>query len=284
MGCDIHILYQVYDPVTKEWLLVKDHTIAVPNDQIPQLYHQGKAESTTMTSESHNSTVVEEFTEEDYDIYYEALDHFWGNIDRDYLLFAKLAGVRNEYGLLNIHTPRGFPEGLDTRVKELYDDPNFHSHTWLLDAEIEHLDMEELPVTMGSHFIHAAAYEKAKKANPRVKFAWDTIYLYINMKKDEFQFVTGFIYPQAVWDGFDDARKQRELSRPGDFENQSAKGDFDSQSAKGGYGSDRNMVYVQFDALQKKRCRSYPDLMDDLQKIKRAFLEQKVRALICFDN
>ena len=68
--------------------------------------------------------------------YYNELD-----IDRNYQLFEKMAGVRGE--LRNaIDKPRGLPEciNLMTKFKSDYWDSDGHSHSWLNSKELAELD------------------------------------------------------------------------------------------------------------------------------------------------
>lgn len=64
------------------------------------------------------------------------------DIWRSYVLFAKLAGVRNSYGLTPIAEPRGLPDDVSLRTKLDADEwgTDGHSHSWVTLAEIEKAD------------------------------------------------------------------------------------------------------------------------------------------------
>jgi hypothetical protein len=281
MGCDIHILFQVFDTALNRWYIVKqndDDLQLVEEGEIPELYHQGDMMSTYAVS---SNTDEGSINEDDIELWSEAMARFWFYVDRDYLLFAKLANVRNDYGLLNVYEPRGLPDGLDDKIKEMLSDGDLHSHTWLLDHEIEKIDMDEMPISRGSRFIHASVYEKLREDNLIVSMHDrnallvaligskglndENIHRYVD-RKEFFQYVTGFIYTQDEWDAFSSERRARELSRPPE------------------YGEKRNMVFIQFETSQKKTCPGYEALMEHLTKIKTAYPGRQVRALICFDN
>lgn len=58
---------------------------------------------------------------------------------RSYILFAILAGVRNDYNLKPISKPKGFPEDASKETKESYDEwlGDAHSASWLTLKELK---------------------------------------------------------------------------------------------------------------------------------------------------
>ena len=62
-------------------------------------------------------------------------------IDRNYDLFAKMAGVRNERSIEPISMPKGFPEDatIVSVVHKNYWEDDGHSHSWLSAEEIKEL-------------------------------------------------------------------------------------------------------------------------------------------------
>ena len=58
---------------------------------------------------------------------------------RSYILFAILAGVRNDYNLKPISKPKGFPEDASKETKEFYDEwlGDAHSASWLTLKELK---------------------------------------------------------------------------------------------------------------------------------------------------
>lgn len=69
------------------------------------------------------------------------LHHSEANVSRNYVLFAKMAGVRNYYNLVPISEPKGLPDDV-TELTKLHSD-RFgvagHSHSWLDAKEIVEL-------------------------------------------------------------------------------------------------------------------------------------------------
>jgi len=68
----------------------------------------------------------------------------WGNpnIDRDYRLFAVMAGVRNNYKIIPISEPKGLPNDL-TRITQYasdYEGIDGHNYSWLNSKEIVKLE------------------------------------------------------------------------------------------------------------------------------------------------
>ena len=60
-----------------------------------------------------------------------------GDFDRNYNLFAKLAGVRNYNEIEKIDDPRGLPEDI-TEMTKIHNDfwnDNVHSHSWISSEE-----------------------------------------------------------------------------------------------------------------------------------------------------
>lgn len=56
-------------------------------------------------------------------------------IPRDYNLFALLANVRNYGKIKPIDTPRGLPSDVCSYVREMFDDIDLHSHSWIDEYE-----------------------------------------------------------------------------------------------------------------------------------------------------
>lgn len=67
----------------------------------------------------------------------------WANpgVERSYMLFAKMAGVRNNWDIKPLSEPKGLPSDLTTVTQFIadYDGPDGHSHSWLNAKEIEAL-------------------------------------------------------------------------------------------------------------------------------------------------
>lgn len=259
--CKIHLFCQVFHPLRKEWLIVchrEDGTLyLLENAEIPQLYLSGGLESTLISySDTFDSALEPE--DDDYERYFRSLEPFWSSLERDHVLFAKMAGVNNFYRLLNVKEPRGFPVDLDPRATSLFSNDQFlSSYSWLDDDEIYGLDMEELPRVVHSYYVSAQLYEDRKKL-----YLTSTPFLYIS--QDELLTdAVGFIYPLEVWEQFTQERKDRELSngRP---------------------------VYVEDYRSQTIGCPSYPAMVDRIDFIKAMLTEEgppcKVRMIFAFEK
>lgn len=83
---------------------------------------------------------------------------------RNYDLFALLADVRNQFGIIPIAGARGLPDDVSPEVtKESKEyDCDGHSHTWLLLSELQQVDYANIPVTT-SGVMKAATYKSWDK-------------------------------------------------------------------------------------------------------------------------
>jgi hypothetical protein len=65
-----------------------------------------------------------------------------GRFDRDYILFGKMAGVRNPTNLEPIAPPRGLPEDVTicTLLHSEQWEEDAHSHSWLSSEEVSRLE------------------------------------------------------------------------------------------------------------------------------------------------
>lgn len=66
------------------------------------------------------------------------------DIDRDYYLFAIMAGVRNYQDITPVAEPRGLPPNLSvvTLLEANYMGTDGHSHSWLSDWEVRKISQE----------------------------------------------------------------------------------------------------------------------------------------------
>jgi len=262
MGTNIHILFQVYDPQTKKWLLVKregDKFVVVEDKDIPVFVAVAQGDP---SDEDRTDEVAEEF--------YNATSSFWFGTGRDYIFFAKVADVRNDTGLLDVREPRGIPEDLSTPVRLLMEDGDHHSHTWLVDTEIEALNMDEAPITKCTYFVHVNDYESLKKKllqrTPDMEINSRNIAHHCPYDTKPLSGVRGFIYTVEEWEAFDDKRKERERSRPLP------------------YGEKKNNVYIEASDIEKVNYGGLKNFKKHLSNLKEAFPGQQIRALINFDS
>lgn len=88
----------------------------------------------------------------------ESRENFWWknegepDIDRDYELFAVLAGVRDRYGIEPVAEPKGVPEDASTEYLALYEYEGADAHTpsYLSLAELKGYD-QEMELDDGMH-------------------------------------------------------------------------------------------------------------------------------------
>lgn len=125
MGCDIHLAVEVQNG-------------------------DGKWERALPPPEACDPWLAKQAAEQPDDRYYTERARVTWFHDRNYNLFAILAGVRNGYDLESISEPRGLPDDLSLELRKLnYDDPLYvesedsndislgdHSQSWLTLAEL----------------------------------------------------------------------------------------------------------------------------------------------------
>lgn len=264
MGCDSHILIQVFDPATKTWQLVKseptedaeddeNYTLhAVPDDQLPVC---------GVPTKDNEDEVYEKFDEDQCG--------FWFGTSRDYVLFAKIADVRNEYGLLDVLQPRGVPEDLSERVKSIFgvidDGMGRHSRTWLLPEDIEHLFLAECPVMKSMFYLHVDQYEKLKKRHPNM--TPETVYLHAYDVSTS-NSACGFIYTPSQWDEMTDAQRTRERSRRDEYYRTQGK----------------DHIYIEVVWSQKREFGGVKEIKELLKRVQTTFPDKQVRFLVNFDS
>ena len=245
MGCDITIFIQVFNSAICKWETVNEKMQVVPDEDIP------------VWAEPADAPTGEEDDDEKQDRYDVLRDAYWEKtnslgfqVSRTYLLFAKLADVRNEYGLLNVYQPRGYPADLGSSMKSLIDDLHPHTKTWLSEREIQDLDIQEFPQHGYSFFVHADEY--GGRHDPF---------------EGQLQQVVGIIYTEEQWNSFTEERKKKELGR----EKQ--------------YGERHNRVYVLISRMQKVAHGSgFDELKELVGKVGVAFPDRRARFLMSFGD
>ena len=90
------------------------------------------------------------------------VDHIYG--DRDYTLFAVLAGIRDNGTTEMIDEPRGLPKDVSAIIKKESDDwgVDGHSHSWLTAKELFDYQKKHL-TTKYRGMVHGDALEKLDK-------------------------------------------------------------------------------------------------------------------------
>lgn len=86
---------------------------------------------------------VDEWIHDPYFETSEVRNKYW--IDRNYLLFAILANVRNQYNIQPISQPKGLPKDVSHEVKKQNDEENGDAHTrsWLTLKELLEYDWQQ---------------------------------------------------------------------------------------------------------------------------------------------
>ncbi len=159
MGCDIHIIIQVFDPVTGEYKFVREskntnQKINVNEHIIFIIYSNESTEKLVLISSDELKNDLLNHSEcqvDDCECNYDFNLEF--HIRRDYHLFGKIANVRSD-SKDNIE-PRGIPDDASDILTHIFfeeqDDlpllkcsnrDDFHSHSYLSDYEIDDLNIE----------------------------------------------------------------------------------------------------------------------------------------------
>jgi hypothetical protein len=237
MGCDIHILFQVWVEGSEKWFLVWKN----PEDG---------------TYMAVGDSALPDANDEEYN---DRIGAYWFSLDRDYLLFSKIANVRNVFGLLNVKKAKGYPGDISERILNLIWGYSYHSHTWLADDELDEINMTEIPVTKTRYFIRASDYEFIKVARGDEEINEKTL-LRINDGKLLESSASGIFYGIQEWDTFDIARKIKEETRPRDF------------------------LWLEGENVTPRSMEGVEEFKRLVLQIKDQFHGMKVRALICFDS
>lgn len=104
MGCDIHVYVEQYDTYTKKWYA---------RDTFEQTFP------------------------ENFDVVYPYEHHVEPLHQRDYAVFAWLAGVRNSQDIVPLREPRGVPRDMSMAVQLCHDSyADGHTHSYLSAREI----------------------------------------------------------------------------------------------------------------------------------------------------
>jgi hypothetical protein len=83
--------------------------------------------------------------------------------NRDYTLFATLAGVRNN-GITPLFEGRGFPDDVSKAcVEEIPHDSDYHSHTWFTVQELLDTDWDAVGMPNGEAILYADQYQAWKE-------------------------------------------------------------------------------------------------------------------------
>lgn len=162
MGCDIHIIIQVFDPVTCEYKFVRESintrqkvqlsenvTFVIPRfiDPTEKLVLSSSGELKDNMINHSNCQIDECECTCDFNVEF--------NIMRDYRLFEKIARVRSDNESKENIEPRGLPEDASDILKHIIFEhqdnlptlkcsnrDDFHSHSYLSDYEIDDLNIK----------------------------------------------------------------------------------------------------------------------------------------------
>ena len=250
MGCDIHIFVQIFDEKTQKWLLVRnDQEHGASTDESLPVFPEGKEEDDDAVEQYGNEQSKYEF-----------------GLPRDYIFFAKIADVRNEYGLLNVLEPKGFPEDLTLAVKKFINYEGYgHTPTYLYDEDIRKIDAWEWPVCESTTYLHVLDYIQLRKKHPNSSEEYLSI---CSGEVKTHECANGFIYTAREWDLMDPSLQKLELSR------------------RPAYGEKRNCVYVKLSYTRPSRVdsRAYPEFMKLVRNIREWYPDQRYRLLVYFDS
>jgi hypothetical protein len=161
MGCDIHIIIQVFDPITGEYKFVHESTNTSQKIQISEhitfVIYSGESTGKLVIISSdelktklinHADCKIEE-CECQYDFNLEF------HIQRDYHLFEKIANIRSDNELKENIEPKGLPEDASDILTHIFfenqndlplcvclNPDDLHSHSYLSDFEIDNLNID----------------------------------------------------------------------------------------------------------------------------------------------
>lgn len=90
--------------------------------------------------------------------------------NRDYFVFAILAGVRNNHEFVPIALPRGLPEDLSRELRDDGEWQFYHTHSWLTLAEIRDYDWSRVATISG--IVPLLAYAQWRANNGRSPLTW----------------------------------------------------------------------------------------------------------------
>jgi len=162
MGCDIHIIIQVLDPITNEFKFVRESVNTSQKIRVDEhltfvIYSDESNEKLIlMSSDELKDSLVEHAgcQVDECECQYDFNIQF--HIKRDYRLFAKIANVRSYGESEGNMESRGLPNDAsdilehifyetqyDIALCECIDPGNLHSHTYLYDYEIENLNIDD---------------------------------------------------------------------------------------------------------------------------------------------
>lgn len=158
MGADIHVLCQIFDPITKKYLLVREtisNNITVPLGENCRITIRRPSDSllSTITTEELKRLRQEHKDCEDYHCECQSDFNISFGIVRDYVFFGKIADVRGSEK--ENMKPRGLPIDIDDVIREtllenVEDSFNkgmnpcdFHSHTFFYDTEIDAFNFDD---------------------------------------------------------------------------------------------------------------------------------------------
>lgn len=132
MGCDIHMYMEIRKAGV--WEIVKEFSCfcCKGSGELPKHEDDGDHKSTCYFCNGSGTSILhKEFDEEGSDVYYWSGGHPYSG--RNYTLFQALADVRrygNEWPPCLI-PERGIPEDCSLEYKEIADNVDYHSHSWL---------------------------------------------------------------------------------------------------------------------------------------------------------
>lgn len=246
MGCDIHILVEVYDD-EKGWILMKYNKETEKYEPFTREFPVKRSDETD-----------EEF-EERYDEYFDNSPN--ESLMRNYVLFSFLADVRNHYNKdLNIIIPlsklRGFPEDVSKEAREIthYDqggDVDCHSFTWYSIEELKKVEWNKIIGPMREKY-----YVKAPKFE---KYLDENLIVCKPIKKEDIQY------------GVKDKSKVIKYARYRQLKDEERK-----------KYNDYFVAFTHSETLSPEECKASRQLMEIVERVSQQY--PKSRLLMYFDN
>lgn len=245
MGINCEVIVQVRDPATGEWVTV----VHPANNENGSLRAIGNSEVATLLGKNETDMGAFSFA-----------------LKRDYIFFAKIANIGNDYGLFEVLDPRGVPNDLNEEVAICIRLMGPEITTYLLDKEIENLSDKEMPEYRACGFVYASDYERVKKENSVLS---ETSICNLVTRHT---IGLGFFFTLEEWEKLSPEQKARELSRP--FESESDDEEEDEKPP----------VYITINRLEKKNSPALIQIKELAQKVKTTFLGQEARCIFSFSS
>lgn len=190
MGTDIYILVQVLDWTDGNYRFV---------------YKRG--DSIYLTDKCPLELVNGDESDDEQPAYSSAYNV---HIPRDYVLFAKIANIRNEYGLVDVLEPRGLPVDLkDLDLRKVLESGTHYPVTHLYPTDIERLNLDECPIFKTLTIVHWREHEEFMQSKDRKVSEKDYLRLFSYAGLESIPGACGMFYTFMEWEAFSKEKRDQ---------------------------------------------------------------------------